>query len=385
MIVVLLALALPSPLLRRRLAPVGRPAARPGLAREGHCQDAAPGQSAPARLVDAHRRRVFGTGRRRRQGLYHRPCRPEDQGRDRARALPRRGQREGPVRPMPFPSSTASPIPPDPARRRWSTRTASTPRAPSAIWPASRSRPAKPSGSGVRRLRRQPPDLGLVDVAARRRRPADHAGGRYGGLRCWSASTSLRGKELWKAIDCPEVGYVPPVIFTFGGVRQLIQWHPRAVTSLDPATGAVLGKCPSGEGRPRHRDAAAGRVAPLRDGVLQWAADARGRGRREERLGALEGQEREREGDRGPTLDHVHAMDDGDAHLRSLQLRAVALPRREDGGAPLGDAAADGVRAAGGTPSSSAGGPLLPAQRAGGPHHRDDGPRGLHRAYPVHP
>jgi outer membrane protein assembly factor BamB len=52
------------------------------------------------------------------------------------------------------------------------------------------------------------------------------------------------GKELWKAIDCPEVGYVPPVIFTFGGVRQLIQWHPRAVTSLDPATGAVLWEVP---------------------------------------------------------------------------------------------------------------------------------------------
>jgi outer membrane protein assembly factor BamB len=54
----------------------------------------------------------------------------------------------------------------------------------------------------------------------------------------------LTGKELWKAIDCPEVGYVPPVIFTFGGVRQLIQWHPRAVTSLNPETGAVFWEVP---------------------------------------------------------------------------------------------------------------------------------------------
>src|SRR6185295_6288790 len=52
------------------------------------------------------------------------------------------------------------------------------------------------------------------------------------------------GKELWRAIDDPEVGYVPPVIFTFGGLRQLIQWHPRAVTSLDPATGKGIWEVP---------------------------------------------------------------------------------------------------------------------------------------------
>jgi len=52
------------------------------------------------------------------------------------------------------------------------------------------------------------------------------------------------GQERWKAIDSPEVGYVPPVIFTFGGLRQLIQWHPRAVTSLDPATGKAIWEVP---------------------------------------------------------------------------------------------------------------------------------------------
>jgi outer membrane protein assembly factor BamB len=52
------------------------------------------------------------------------------------------------------------------------------------------------------------------------------------------------GKELWKAVDSPEVGYVPPVIFTFGGLRQLIQWHPRGVTSLDPATGKAIWEVP---------------------------------------------------------------------------------------------------------------------------------------------
>ncbi|HLY10745.1 MAG TPA: PQQ-binding-like beta-propeller repeat protein [Planctomycetota bacterium] len=67
-------------------------------------------------------------------------------------------------------------------------------------------------------------------------------GGLHGALVVSFEKTT--GKELWKAIDDPEVGYVPPVIFTFGGVRQLIQWHPRAVTSLDPSTGQPLWEVP---------------------------------------------------------------------------------------------------------------------------------------------
>ncbi len=67
-------------------------------------------------------------------------------------------------------------------------------------------------------------------------------GGRDGALLVSFEKTT--GKELWKAIDDPAVGYVPPVIMTFGGLRQLIEWHPRAVTSLDPATGKVLWEVP---------------------------------------------------------------------------------------------------------------------------------------------
>jgi outer membrane protein assembly factor BamB len=52
------------------------------------------------------------------------------------------------------------------------------------------------------------------------------------------------GRELWRALDDLEVGYCPPVIFTFGSSRQLIQWHPKAVTSLDPATGKVHWEVP---------------------------------------------------------------------------------------------------------------------------------------------
>jgi outer membrane protein assembly factor BamB len=67
-----------------------------------------------------------------------------------------------------------------------------------------------------------------------------------GGLRgaLLVAFEKATGKELWRAIDDPEVGYVPPVIFTFGGLRQLIQWHPRAVTSVEPETGKVIWEVP---------------------------------------------------------------------------------------------------------------------------------------------
>jgi outer membrane protein assembly factor BamB len=47
------------------------------------------------------------------------------------------------------------------------------------------------------------------------------------------------GKELWRALSAAEPGYCPPVIYEFGGRRQLIIWHPEAVSGLDPETGAV--------------------------------------------------------------------------------------------------------------------------------------------------
>jgi outer membrane protein assembly factor BamB len=52
------------------------------------------------------------------------------------------------------------------------------------------------------------------------------------------------GAERWRALDGPEPGYCPPVILEFGGRRQLIIWHPRAVVGLDPANGKVLWQVP---------------------------------------------------------------------------------------------------------------------------------------------
>jgi outer membrane protein assembly factor BamB len=50
------------------------------------------------------------------------------------------------------------------------------------------------------------------------------------------------GKERWSALAVVnnEVGYCPPMIATFGDKRQVIIWHPEAVTALDPATGKTL-------------------------------------------------------------------------------------------------------------------------------------------------
>ncbi|MGO8675813.1 MAG: PQQ-binding-like beta-propeller repeat protein [Limisphaerales bacterium] len=48
------------------------------------------------------------------------------------------------------------------------------------------------------------------------------------------------GRELWRALTAAEIGYAPPVIYTIQGRRQLIIWHPDAVSGLDPETGRVL-------------------------------------------------------------------------------------------------------------------------------------------------
>lgn len=54
------------------------------------------------------------------------------------------------------------------------------------------------------------------------------------------AFDKVTGEELWRSLNDEAVGYCPPVIYEFGGRRQLIIWHPNAVSSLDPETGRVL-------------------------------------------------------------------------------------------------------------------------------------------------
>ena len=53
------------------------------------------------------------------------------------------------------------------------------------------------------------------------------------------------GRELWRALPSDsEPGYAPPIIISAGGRRQLIIWHPKAVSALDPRTGEILWQQP---------------------------------------------------------------------------------------------------------------------------------------------
>ncbi len=55
------------------------------------------------------------------------------------------------------------------------------------------------------------------------------------------AFDKLSGKEIWRALNSEkeEPGYAQPILFDAAGKRQLIIWHPRALVSLEPATGKV--------------------------------------------------------------------------------------------------------------------------------------------------
>jgi outer membrane protein assembly factor BamB len=53
------------------------------------------------------------------------------------------------------------------------------------------------------------------------------------------------GKEIWTSLSSQaDFGYCPPLIFEFGGKRQLIIWYPRAVVGLDPESGSRLWSVP---------------------------------------------------------------------------------------------------------------------------------------------
>jgi len=67
-------------------------------------------------------------------------------------------------------------------------------------------------------------------------------GGREGSLIVSFDATT--GEERWRALSDPAVGYCPPVIHEFAGRRQLIAWHPSAVSSLAPETGEVIWEVP---------------------------------------------------------------------------------------------------------------------------------------------
>ena len=58
------------------------------------------------------------------------------------------------------------------------------------------------------------------------------------------AFDKMTGKVLWSALQSPDLGYCPPMIYEAGGKRQLIIWHPRALNSVDPETGKLYWSVP---------------------------------------------------------------------------------------------------------------------------------------------
>src|SRR5438034_6864416 len=54
------------------------------------------------------------------------------------------------------------------------------------------------------------------------------------------ALNKLTGEEIWRSLSSDwEPGYGQPTIIEAGGVRQLIVFQPKAISSIDPATGKV--------------------------------------------------------------------------------------------------------------------------------------------------
>lgn len=47
------------------------------------------------------------------------------------------------------------------------------------------------------------------------------------------------GKEVWKAVNTPEIGYSPPTLIEAGGTTQLLIFHGKGLDSLNPETGRI--------------------------------------------------------------------------------------------------------------------------------------------------
>ena len=59
------------------------------------------------------------------------------------------------------------------------------------------------------------------------------------------ALDKFTGEEIWRALSSDwEPGYTAPIIIEAGRRSQLIAWHPRAISSLDPATGELHWEVP---------------------------------------------------------------------------------------------------------------------------------------------
>jgi outer membrane protein assembly factor BamB len=64
-----------------------------------------------------------------------------------------------------------------------------------------------------------------------------------GGSRYGAQIVSLdrqSGNENWRSLNHVEPGYCPPMMYTYQGTKQIIIWHPHAVTALNPMNGEPI-------------------------------------------------------------------------------------------------------------------------------------------------
>ena len=158
------------------------------------------------------------------------------------------------------------------------------------------------------------------------------------------------GEELWRALSSDwEPGYNQPTIITHAGVRQLIIWHPRAISSLDPVTGKIYWEVPS------EVDMGMTVATPVHSGshllVTSFYNGARMLKLDNDKPGASmlwAGKSNSEVGHRRHPFDHQHAGDRGQLHLRRRQPRRAALSRARHRQACLGiDGARQGAGAVG--------------------------------------
>ncbi len=54
------------------------------------------------------------------------------------------------------------------------------------------------------------------------------------------AFDATTGRERWRALTAPEIGYAPPTVHEIDGRRQLLIWHGDGIAALEPESGKVL-------------------------------------------------------------------------------------------------------------------------------------------------
>lgn len=94
------------------------------------------------------------------------------------------------------------------------------------------------------------------------------AGGQGSAVAAFDIET---GREVWTALNTPEIGYSPPTLIEAGGVTQLLIFHGESLNSLNPLTGELYWT------EPLPTAYAMAIMAPRKDGDYLFAGGHNGR------------------------------------------------------------------------------------------------------------